>query len=123
MGVENRIYIIEKHKSPREYGGKQFTYWGDVIAMYNVGKCPELHKAFRKETDAYIYSDDADTPIIKDKYDKPLCEADISKVIKTVEKITKREDYWRLKPLLSLLKSVEKQAEEPVSIGVLNYCS
>ena len=112
MGVENRIYIIEKHKSPREYGGRKFTYWGDVIAMYNAGKCPELLKVFRKETDAYIYADDENTPIIKDKYDKPLREAEIGGVIAVLEDLgTTAAEYYRIPVLLSLLRSLMDNTE------------
>jgi len=123
MATENKIFIVEKHLSNIESAGKAFRYWGDVIAMYNFCKCPELDRLFKRDTDTYIYAEDGDTRITVDRYNNPLREADISKVIKAVKKIIKHEDYWRLKPLLSLLKSVEKHAEEPVSIGVLHYCS
>lgn len=120
MGYESRLYVVEK-SDIRNDTGKRYA---EVIAMFNICKCYELSDILtrQKETDCYIYADDGNTKIVKDRYDEKLTEVSIPFVISTLEKILEgRETYRRIYPLLNALKAFNEQKDKWGDIVVLHY--
>ena len=88
MGYESKIYVVEKsHLSPDE-DGKRFA---EVVAMFNACKFPGLSELFKSKTDYYIYSDDGNTRITKDRYGDELTETPLSDVINFLEEEPKKQ--------------------------------
>lgn len=120
MGYESRLYVVEK-SDIRNDTGKRYA---EVVAMFNICKCYKLSDILtkQKETDCYIYADDGNTQIVKDRYDEKLTEASIPFVISILEKILKSgEGYRRIYPLLNALKTFEEQKDKWGDIVVLHY--
>lgn len=122
MGYESKIYIIEKTKySWDEENGMKYAR---VLAMFDVSKFYELSDWFRNKpaTKHYIYADDGDTQIIKDRYGDTLKEASVKEVIDKLERIVENgNDYRRIFPLLAALKVFEAQSVHWGNIAVLHY--
>lgn len=122
MGYESKIYIVEKRsKLPSE----PKTY-AQVIAMFDMCKCYFLSDIFRHkpETDCYFYSDDGNTQVLEDMYGDPLRETTPKVVIDVLEKaVSNGEDYRRIFPLLSALKTIDEQQTNGIwsNIAVLHY--
>ena len=122
MGYESRIYIVAKRN---KFEWEEQTY-ANVIAMFDMCKCYFLSDALRKKpkTDCYFYADDGNTRILEDRYGEALTEATPKDVIDILEgAIAKGEDYIRVFPLLSALKTIdEQQANEMYyNVAVLHY--
>lgn len=107
MGYESRIYVVEKSLLSPDDDGKRFA---EVLAMFNACKFPGLPEVFNQKTDCYIFADDGNTRIVKDRYGDELTEAPLSDVIKFLENEVQRgETYRRIKPLLALLKGFDME--------------
>ena len=122
MGYESRIYIVDKGNIKNTEGLR----WASVIATFEMGKYPELADLFKKskKTDCYIYADDGNTEIIKDRYDEFLTEANIDDVIAVLENgVYTETPYRRTLPLLVTLESIKCQIETGywTDIGILHY--
>ncbi len=105
MGYESKVYIVHKNLIPDEG-------WADEIACFKMGKMgyeSEYHKLFKnsKETDCYIYADDGNTKILEDACGDKLREMRIENLIEALEK--DNDGYWRIPPLLSFLKALQKK--------------
>jgi len=102
MGYESRLYVVNKRGS---FTGET-KQWAEVVAVFNMCKFGAFNDIFKKETDCYIYADDGNTEITKDRYGAVLTEASLEEVIEYLEnyKVTK-EHYRRVEPVLMLLKS------------------
>lgn len=107
MGCESRIYVVKKENFIDEWVGLRYA---QKIACVNMSVFPCLSSVFKKQTDCYIYADDGDTAITKDKYGNPLTEAPLSDVIEFLEdEVQRGETYRRIKPLLALLKNFDME--------------
>lgn len=109
MGYESRFYIVDKTDIKSQDGKR---YWAQIIAMFDLCKVYAVSSPIRDKypaTDAYIYADDGNTEIIKDKYGDPLIEIPIDDMIQLMEKVITSEDYYRkYNPFLQLLKGFNK---------------
>ena len=116
MGYESKIYVVEKF-GVKNNNGKQY---GQVIAMYDMCKFGDFCDIFKTTTDCFIYADDGDTEITKDKYDMPLMETSINVVIEYLENYVQTQDYYRrINPLLEMLKAIKQ--DDWKDIVVLHY--
>lgn len=86
MGYESRIYVVEKSSLSPDENGKRFA---EVIAVFNGSKFGGLSEIFKKKTDCYIYADNGNTRIFKDKYGDELTEAPLYDVIAFLKKRSK----------------------------------
>lgn len=120
MGYESKIYIVAKmYLKDRN----NMTYC-DVIAMFNMCKCQGLADVFKRKTDCYFYADDGNTKVLKDRYDKDLTEATVEDVIYKLEEIIANgENYRRIFPLLSVLRTLNKQQKNKLwdEVVVIHY--
>lgn len=117
MGYESRVYVVEKKNHSYTSNEKKYA---EVIAVFNMCKFNAFDGLFKTETDCYIYADDGNTEILKDRYGKPLTEASITDVITYLEKCqAEQEHYRRVAPLLALLKGFD--ITEWDNIVVLHY--
>ena len=110
MGYESRFYIVDK-TDIKSLDGKR--YWAQVIAMFDLCKVYAVSSPIQDKypaTDAYIYADDGNTEITKDKYGEPLIEIPIDDLIQLIEKVITSEGYYyrRYNPFLQLLKGFNK---------------
>lgn len=81
MGYESKIYFVEKSNynvqrtTTDDTKGKNYA---QIIASIDLGKLEGGKPAcFKKETDCYIYADDGNTRLVKDRYGEPLTEVSI----------------------------------------------
>lgn len=122
MGYETKLYVVSKlSKFPDEEMG-----YAQVIAMFNMSKCYFLSNVLRDEpkTDCYFYADDGNTCVLEDRYGEPLKETTVEKVVELLEDaIAHGEDYRRIFPLLSALKTIEEQQKNGwwKDIAILHY--
>ena len=106
MSYESRLYVVrECNFSFLSDNGK---VWAEVVGMIDLSKCYGIKEVFMKEANAYIYAEDGNTRIEKDRYDEPLTVAELDEVIKCLKKIIKETDYHRAKVALQFLKAVQK---------------
>ena len=118
MGYESKFYVIDKSSFEREDGSK----WGEVIAMFNMCKVYELVDKIKNypPTDAYIYADEGDTEITKDRHGDPLTEIPIKDMIKILEELKSvLGSYRRYEPFLQMLKAFN--TEEWENLTILHY--
>ena len=121
MGYESKLYVVEKFSNIVEDDGKRYSR---IIASFDVCSFPALADVMRykPETNYYFYADDGETRVLKDKYGKPLTEGTVKSVIEILEKeVANGENYWRVFPLLSMLKSIEETLGDCDRIVVLHY--
>ena len=122
MGYESRIYIVTKMS---KFKWEEKTY-AQVVAMFEMGKCYFLSSRLRNEpkTDCYFYADDGDTKVLEDRYGDELTETTPRVVIDILEDaIAKGEDYRRVFPLLSALKTIDEQQANGMwsDVAILHY--
>jgi len=120
MGYESKYYIVKKSKDGvLDYDGK---FYAQNIAMFDMCKFPELSNFFKKETDCYIYSDDGNTPILKDRYDDSLKELSIKEALTALLQAEEgNEQYRRIAPFKSLLTALNKDSNKWENLYVLHY--
>lgn len=120
MGYESRLYIVQKYEHGiSDDNGKVY---GEVIAMFNVCTFYELSNVLRDQPATNCYIFDGYKNITKDLYGEPLTESSLPLVINTLEQIlTSGEDYRRIYPLLSMLKTFEEQKNRWGNLIVLHY--
>jgi hypothetical protein len=120
MGYESKYYIVSKSKNNiTDHDGKLYAH---VIAMFDMCKFVELANFFTKETDCYIYSDDGNTPILKDGYDDSLKELSIKEALKALLKVEEgNEQYRRIMPFKALLTVLDKDRNNWDNLFVLHY--
>ena len=121
MGYESKLYIAEKANWQNENGK---TY-ARVIAMFDLCKFYPLSTVLRykQKTNCYFYTDD-DKEVLEDKYGEALTETKVETVIDILEKVVNNgETYRRIFPLLSMLKTIDKQQKDGKwgEIVVLHY--
>lgn len=121
MGYESKIYIIEKgHK----FKGETHSY-SSVIAVFDLGKFYDVSNFMRRcpATDCYFYADDGDTMVLEDRYNDPLTETTIDKMVEILEKAktTAYKDYRRISPLLFTLYALQKDRNKWGELAVLHY--
>lgn len=118
MGYESRVYVVNK-TSMMDGDNKRY---GQIVAMFDICKFNGFDGIFKTETDCYIYADDGDTQITKDKYGDPLKEATIDEVINYLEKFAaKQKPYRRVTPLLELLKGFDPSEWEDLIVIHYGY--
>ena len=110
MGYKHKLFIVDKHYNDLQaeiIDGKKY-FWAEKIAMIDMCVAEPLISVFEnKPADCYIYADDGNTRIVKDKYGDPLGMASLDDVIKVIEhEINEGQDkgYRRWLPALNLLK-------------------
>lgn len=120
MGYESKIYIAEKG-SMKDQNGMTYV---SVIAMFDMCKIGNLVNVFDKKTDCYFYADDGNTEVLEDMYGDTLKEATVEDVINVLEEaVDSGENYRRIFPLLSALKTIHEQQMDGrwKEIVVLHY--
>lgn len=122
MGYETKLYVVDKY---RKFPDEEKRY-AQVVAMFNMSKCYFLSDVLRYEpkADCYFYADDGDTQVLEDRYGEPLRETTVETVIGLLEDaIANGEDYRRIFPLLSALKTIQEQKQNGWwgDIAVLHY--
>lgn len=122
MGYESKLYIVEKGHIKDDDG----RVYAQVVAMFDMCKCYFLSDILTKEpkTDCYFYADDGNTKILEDKYGDALTETSVDTVINILEEaIEIGEEYRRIFPLLSMLKTFKEQESnhEWNNLSVLHY--
>lgn len=122
MGYESKLYIVEKgyHRDDDS------RVYAQVIATFDMCKCYFLSDVLTKEpkTNCYFYSDYGNDRVVEDKYGDALTETSVDTVINILEEaIEMGEEYRRIFPLLSMLKTFkEQQAENKwINLVVLHY--
>ncbi|MCI8378658.1 MAG: hypothetical protein HFH72_09090 [Lachnospiraceae bacterium] len=115
MGYESRVYIMRKSNS---MGG-----FAEEIAKFN---CRGMsgngwRELFSKPIDYKIFADDGNTEFDEDKYGEHLKYADFPTVIAWLEREVEKEDYRRLKPLLSLLKGFDLSQWTDGEMQIVHY--
>jgi len=123
MGYESRLYIVKKSTNWADDNGMLYA---EVIALFDMCKCPPLANLFSRmpKTNCYIYADDGNTKILEDMYGDSLTEAPLCKVIEIVEgAIDNGDDYRRYPPLLAFLKTLRQQEKEYIwgDLAVLHF--
>lgn len=112
MGYDSKLFIAEK-SSWHTPGEKDYA---SFIASYDLAVFPSIASFMRSrpKADCYIYMDDGNTRILEDRYGDELTQASIPEVIKVLEetKNGKEGNYRRIDPILSMLKTLQKQQEE-----------
>lgn len=110
MGYESRLYVVKKTTS---FGYNTNLRWAEKIATFDLGKVPAVSDKMRayKSTGAFIYA--------KDDYGETLKEIPLADAIKILEDAATKDDYWRYKPCIALLKAVQEY--EQGDIVVLHY--
>lgn len=121
MGYESKLYIAEKANWQNENGK---TY-ASIIAMFDLCKFYPLSTVLRykQKTNCYFYTDD-DKEVLEDQYGEALTETKVETVIDILEKVVNNgETYRRIFPLLSMLKTIDKQQKDGKwgEIVVLHY--
>jgi hypothetical protein len=122
MGYESKLYIVEKSCLRDDDG----MVYAEVIASFDMCKCYFLSGVLTKEpqTNCYFYADDGNTKVLEDMYGDALTETSVDTVINILEEaIEMGEEYRRIFPLLSMLKTFkEQQAENKwINLVVLHY--
>lgn len=112
MGYDSKLFIAEK-SSFHVAGEKDYA---SFIASYDLAVFPPISSFMRNcpKADCYIYMDDGNTQILKDRYGAELTQASIPDVIKVLEEAKNGKDgsYRRIDPILSMLKTLQRQQEE-----------
>ena len=121
MGYESKIYIVEKgHKFEGEV-----HHYCSIIAMFDLGKFYDVSDFMRRcpATDCFFYADDGNTMVLEDKYDNPLTETTIDKMITVLEEAKRKEYgcYRRISPLLSTLYVLQEEKDKWSELAVLHY--
>lgn len=118
MGYEIRLYIVRKTTS---FDCNVNLRWAEKIAVFDLGKVPAVSDKMRaySATDAFVYADDGNTEITEDDYGEPLTEIPVSDAITILENAAERDNYWRYKPCIALLKAVQEEKQKDVV--VLHY--
>ena len=121
MGYETRLYIVEKtdYSCFPEYNKK----YANLIAMFDLSKFYALSDILRRKpkTDCYCYSDN-DNAILTDCYGEELTETSPEEVVTILEKILDTgEEYRRIYPVLSMLKTIVEHRNQWGDIRVLHY--
>lgn len=104
MGYESKLYVVDKHKFNDSY------IWGEVIAMYDLCKVPDVSCKMRKypATDCFIYADDGNTEITEDRYGDTMKEIPVADAIRIIENAIERDPHYRrYNPCLQLLKGFD----------------
>lgn len=122
MGYESKLYIVEKSHLRDDDG----MVYAQVIATFDMCKCYFLSDVLVKgsKTNCYFYADDGNTKVLEDKYGDELTEASVDDVIEVLEKAVEiGEDYRRIFPLLSMLKTFSEQQKNNKwgNLVVLHY--
>lgn len=117
MGYESRLYVVHKLSRSEENG----MIFGEKVASFDLCKVSSVAKDIRSypKTDTYFYSDDGNTPIVKDLYDKPLTEIPIPDMIQILEKASSSINYRRFNPCIQMLKGFD--LSEWKDLVVLHY--
>lgn len=118
MSYESKIYIVEKNDSIDDDGMR----YAQVIAMFDMCNMGALISVFTQKTDCYFYS--GNEKVLEDKYGGALKEAKLEDVIYVLEESVKNgENYRRIFPLLSALKTFYEQQKDNKwgEIVVLHY--
>lgn len=120
MGYESRLYIVEKTPICDNINGKRLRY-AQVVATFDLCKVYDVSAKLLEyhDTSCFIYTDDGNTPILEDRYGKPLKEIPINNVIKIIEEVAKTDNYKRYAPCLALLKSFKQ--DEWKNLVILHY--
>ena len=112
MGYDSKLFIVEK-SSFHVAGEKDYA---SFIASYDLAVFSPISSFMRNcpKADCYIYMDDGNTRILEDRYGAELTQASVLDVIKVLEEAKNGKDgnYRRIDPILSILKTLQRQKEE-----------
>lgn len=118
MGYESKIFIVSKGSYVEE--GLRYS---QLIAMMDMSKMKtDFYDLFKEKTDCFFYELDGNTKIIEDRYGDPLRECRLESIENYVANlIEKGEDYRRLWPLLSLVRSFKSPQWKNDDLVALHY--
>lgn len=116
MGYESKVIIVERKEFPRD--GERSSWVSAIpVAEYDLCKLgwenqAIYNKAFRREIDYRLWMPSVDkdgneimADVNEDGYGDHLKAAELPELISALEKIAERDNYWRLPPLISMLKA------------------
>ena len=120
MGYESKLYIVDKSSLEDANGMK----YAQVVATFDMCVCPTINVLQdNPETDCYFY--EKNERVLEDRYGKLLTEATIEEVINLLETdVNDGENYRRLFPLLSALKTFKEQKDKGIwddDLVILHY--
>lgn len=117
MGYESKIIVgcrnhfVGKTKTGKTVKTEIRDYCERIMTLdlSKVGSS-EFLKTFNKEIDFDLYMEDGNTLYDRDCYGDKCCYAPIKKVIRCLEKLTKKDEYYRRTDLaLKVLKSFKPE--------------
>ena len=106
MGYESKLVVIKK--GSLGINEECHKAWAEKIAEVNMCVMDSSVSSKMRNyppTEYYYYSDDGDTPILEDKYGKPLTEIPLVDAIQMLEESEKEEHYRRYSIAIGLLKA------------------
>lgn len=106
MGYESRFYVVDK--SSFQIGNQ--LYYANIIAMFDMSKMGYDSKTLTlvgvsPDANCYVYADDGNTQIVKDRYDKKLTDVDFGALIKCLK--SDDDGSRRIKPFLAFLEGID----------------
>lgn len=113
MGYESRVYIVEENKE---------VNYAEIIARFDCSEMKtNFRELFKKAFESKMYAEDGNSLIKEDNYGKSLTTANFPTVIAWLEKEVEKDDYRRLKPLLSLLKGFDLTQWQDGEMQIVHY--
>lgn len=113
MGYESKLYVVQKHSHYLVS-----DCYLEKIAVFYMSNCPCLASLFGKaqivEDNSRLYDTDGNTVITEDRYGDKLTILPIKDVIICIEKAMNTDDYRRLAPLLTTLKTLYEQEQNGI---------
>ena len=122
MGYESTVFIVERSVFPGR-GNVPASVSGLVIAEYDLSKVgyvnDEFFGAFKREIDYKLYLPSCDEEgrevmefLDEDCYGEHMKAASIPDLISALRICEQRDHYRRIPPLIALLESFDKNADE-----------
>ena len=104
---KSKFILVHKNKVEDKKIGTRSLFWYDPFYK-TLLTFDGIALSFFVKKETYIYTDDGNTEIFKDRYNKPLTEASITTIIEYLENYKNSKEYYRrINPLLGLLKGFD----------------
>jgi len=121
-GYESRFYVVEKSSFIKPEPGNMV--FSSIIACFSMSKMGYRSKTMKLveislPTNCYIYADDGNTQIIKDRYDDKLKDVDMGALIKCLK--ADDDGYRRIKPFIAFLESLDLSKWDQIKILHFGY--
>jgi hypothetical protein len=122
MGYETKLYFVEKSAHPLNIDDG--VAYCNVIATIDLSKAGEgalarlVRNSRPKEPAVYVFADDGNTHITRDRYDECLSVMDPADVLAAIKKDNAHEPYRRFAAAIALLEALIPAFED---LKVLGY--